>query len=235
VIAAVAAGVLGAGWSVRGNAAMAVIDVAALRQLVAQIDYWKRQLGAMTNELNQLKATHDALTGPRGMHVLLPIDEVARSYLPRDWGEVALVLQGRSAEYARLAGAVEATVDAHAVLTDVELGALGAGERAQVLEARRAAAGLQVLTRESYAQAGARFGQLAQLVQAIGVAVDAKAIEDLQGRIAAEQAMLANEQAKLLALSQAAEAEGRVRAMQTKERAIAGHGQFATRFRPELP
>ena len=54
---------------------MAVIDVAAIKQLVAQINYWKQQIDAMKKELNQLQQTHAALTGPRGMQALLPLDD----------------------------------------------------------------------------------------------------------------------------------------------------------------
>jgi type IV secretion system protein VirB5 len=235
VLTIVMAGGLTFGPVPSAEAALAVIDIAAIRQLVSQIEYWKRQLAAMNNELNQLKATHDALTGPRGMQALLPLAERERNYLPRDWAAVAEVWQGRSVDYGALAAAVDATVAAHAVLDDADLAALGVGARARVLEERRAAAGLRVLTQESYAQAGARFAKLAQLVQAIGGAADAKAIEDLQGRIAAEQAMLANEQAKVLAFAQAADAEAQLRTVRAREQALAGHGQFATRFRPELP
>ena len=109
------------------------------------------------------------------------------------------------------------------------------GERESILEGRRTSAGLAVMTREAYAQAGARFASLAQLVQAIGTATDAKAIADLQGRIAAEQAMLENEQAKLALLAQMAEAEGQLRAQQTRELVVAGHGSFESRLRPVLP
>jgi len=217
------------------HAQMAVIDVAALRQLVAQINYWRQQISAMQRELTQLQQTHAALTGPRGMQALLPMGEAERNYLPGNWAQMAQVLAGQSAQYGQLAQSVTAIVEARAVLSDERLAAMSDAERSSVLEARRASAGLAVMTREAYAQAGARFGALAQLVQAIGTAGDAKAIADLQGRIAAEQAMLDNEQAKLAVLYQAAEAERWLREQQDRELAVAGHGSFAARLRPTLP
>jgi type IV secretion system protein VirB5 len=233
-------GVLGAvaGWLMAmppAQAQMAVIDVAAIRQLVAQINYWRQQITAMGEELDQLEETHAALTGPRGMEALLPMADIERNYLPRDWAEVSRVLAGESARYGVLANAVTAAVDARAVLTPARLGAMTEAERASVVEARQAAAGLAVMTREAYAQAAERFGSLATLVSAIGEADDAKAIADLQGRIAAEQAMLGNEQAKLAVLYQAAESERWVREQQLRELAIAGHGEFGTRLQPVLP
>ena len=236
VVAAVSAAVvIGLGVAPAAHAQMAVIDVAAIKQLVAQINYWKQQIDSMKKELNQLQQTHAALTGPRGMQALLPLNDLQRNYLPKDWAGVAQVLAGQSAQYGALAQAVNATIAQRAVLDGGRLAALGKGERESLLEGRRTSAGLAVMTREAYAQAGARFASLAQLVQAIGTATDAKAIADLQGRIAAEQAMLENEQAKLALLAQMAEAEGQLRAQQTRELVVAGHGSFESRLRPVLP
>ena len=212
-----------------------VIDAAAIKQLVVQINYWKQQITAMRDELNQLQQTHAALTGGRGMELLMPLTDPQRNYLPKDWAEVAAVLNGQSAAYAGLAGKVTATMQTHEVLTAADLAGLTPEARDSVLAARRSAAGLAVMTQQAYAEAGARFADLATLVASIGAAGDAKAIADLQGRIAAEEAMLANEQAKLAVLYQAAEADRWLREQQLKELAIAGHGDFATRLRPVTP
>ena len=217
------------------RAQMAVIDVAAIRQLVMQINYWRQQIAAMGEELDQLEETHAALTGGRGMEALLPLGDDERNYLPSDWAEVSRVLTGESARYGELADAVAEVVDARAVLSPARLDSMSEAERTSVVEAREAAAGLTVMTREAYAQAAERFVSLASLVNAIGNAEDAKAIADLQGRIAAEQAMLENEQAKLAVLYQAAQSERWLREQQLRELAISGHGEFATRLRPELP
>jgi type IV secretion system protein VirB5 len=234
VAAVSAAVVVGVGAAPAAHAQMAVIDVAAIRQLVAQANYWRQQIEAMQRELSQLQQTHAALTGPRGMQSLLSLSDIERNYLPRDWAGVAQVLAGQSAQYSALAAAVEAGIATRAVLDPVRLGRMTPAERGNLEEARRASAGLAVMTREAYARAGARFASLAQLVEAIGTAGDAKGIADLQGRIAAEQAMLENEQAKLAVLTQAAEAERQVRELEVRELAIAGHGTFATRLRPVL-
>jgi len=235
VVGVAAAVALGAGMAAPSQAQMAVIDAAAVAKLLQQINYWKQQITAMANELNQLKETHASLTGPRGMQALLPLVDAQRNYLPKDWAEVAKVLQGQSAQYGALANSVNALVDSRAVLTPAQLAALSVPERESVLEARRHAAGRAVMTRAAFAQASERFASLAQLVQAIGGATDAKAILDLQGRIDAEQAMLENEQAKLTLLSQAAEADRLLQEQQLRELAIAGHGDFKTRLHPLLP
>jgi type IV secretion system protein VirB5 len=217
----------------RAEAQMAVIDAAAIKQLVVQVNYWKQQITAMGNELNQLKQTHAALTGPRGMEKLLALTEPERNYLPKDWAEVANVLEGQSAEYAQLAAAANGIVKLNAVLTPDALARLAPEERESIVATRQSAAGLAAMSREAFARASARFAALAGLIEAIGGALDAKAIEDLQGRIAAEQAMLENEQAKLVLLAQAAEADRRLREQRLAELALAGHGDFKRRLHPQ--
>jgi type IV secretion system protein VirB5 len=235
VVAAVSAALLvGLTAAPAAHATYPVIDAAAIKQLVVQINYWKQQITAMQRELTQLQQTHAALTGPRGMQALLSMSDAERNYLPKDWAGVAQVLAGQSAQYGALASAVESGIAQRAVLDPARLARMTEAERTSIEEERRASMGLTVMTREAYAQAGARFASLAQLVQAIGSASDAKAIADLQGRIAAEQAMLENEQAKLAVLSQVAAAEAQVREQQRRELAIAGHGTFQARLRPVL-
>jgi len=215
------------------QAQMAVIDVAAIRQLITEVNYWKQQISAMANQLNQLQQTYAALTGPRGMQSVLALTDAQRNYLPRDWAEVANVLAGQSAQYAQLASEASALVASRAVLTPAALGRLTPAEQQSVVEARQSAAGFAAMSRAAFAQASTRFASLAGLIQAIGSAGDAKAIEDLQGRIGAEQAMLENEQAKLALLAQAAEADRWLREQQRHELALAGHGEFATRLHPQ--
>ena len=121
------------------------------------------------------------------------------------------------------------------MLDDARLASLSEAERDSVLRARQSAAASAVLAQRAYAHAGQRFAALQTLVQAVGHAPDAKAIADLQGRIAAEEAMLGNEQAKLVTLAQAAQAEQWAQALQLREAALAGHGQFDSRLHPVLP
>jgi type IV secretion system protein VirB5 len=232
LVTAVGAAVVLALAAPQAQATYPVIDVAAITQLIQQISYWREQISAMSNQLDQLRQTHAALTGSRGMQSLLSLGDAQRNYLPKDWAEVARVLEGQSAQYGQLASATAALVNSSAVLTPADLGRLAPGERGSIVAARQSAAGLAVMTREAYAQASARFASLAQLVQALGTTADAKAAMDLEGRIAAEQAMLENEQAKLELLSSAAEADRQLRDQQLHELAMAGHGDFGTRLHP---
>ena len=75
------------------EAQFAVIDVAAVNQLVQQMNAWQQQLMSMRMQLLQLEQTRIALTGFRGMDKLLPLTSADRNYLPLDAaGLVALGL-----------------------------------------------------------------------------------------------------------------------------------------------
>ena len=226
-----------AGWLVAPavRAAMPVIDVVSIRQLIAQVEYWKQQVAGMANQLAQLEQTHAALTGGRGMESLLATSEAQRNYLPADWAEMSRVREGSSAQYGGLSAAVASAIEARAVLNEARLASLSDAERASVLRARQSAASAAVMAQRAFSNAGERFAALQGLVTAVGQAPDAKAVADLQARIAAEQAMLGNEQAKLAMLAQAAQAEQWTQAVELREAAIAGHGEFESRFHPELP
>lgn len=215
--------VVGVGFVVAGGAvvaparaAMAVIDVRAIVQLTQQVR-------TLRDQLAEARAAVRAVTGSRGMENLLPVSEAVRNYLPRDWAGLQAL---------RSSGAVQALIASQAVLPATRIAALPAAERALVTDARRTGAMLQQMTREALARTSARFSALQSLQAAIGGATDAKAIADLSGRIEVENAMLANEQAKLDTLYQLAASEERALAWRTRELAVQNHGTFASRFAP---
>jgi len=218
--------VVGVGLSVVGGAvvpptqaAMAVIDVRAIVQLTQQVR-------TLRDQLAEARAAVRAMTGSRGMQNVLPVSEAARNYLPRDWAALA-ALQG--------SGAMQALAASQAVLAPGRLAGLSAAERQLVQDSRQAGALLQQLTREALARTSARFAALATLQAAIASATDAKAMAELSGRIEVENAMLANEQAKLDTLYQLAASEQRALEWRTRELAVQNHGAFAGRFAPVVP
>jgi len=184
-----------------------VIDVASLTQLIQQVTYWENQLQQMQAHLDQLKQTYGALTGPRGMQSLLPITLQARNYLPANWADVSALTSGGSGGYGALSTLIAGRIQAVSVLPASALAALPPAQSQLLTDGRNSAALLQGLSQTAYASTSARFQQLQSLIQAVGSATDMKAINDLQGRIQSEQSMLANDQAKLTALYQAAQAD----------------------------
>jgi type IV secretion system protein VirB5 len=217
------------------DAMVPVIDVAALTQLVQEVLAWVEQLRSMEMQLTQLKQTYASTTGLRGMEQLLRLSPAARNYLPPDWNSLEAALSGGAMGYPALAASVRTQVAANAVLSPTEVGRLSIRLQALLASDRDAVAGGQTLTRLAYAQASDRFASLEALIDKIGATPDAKAIAELQGRIGAEQAMLANEGVKVAALAQMAVAESAARDQVRREQVVANHGSFANRFQPTPP
>jgi P-type DNA transfer protein VirB5 len=201
-----------------------VIDIASLVQLIQQVAYWENQLQQMQAHLDQLKQTYGALTGPRGMQSLLPLTVQARNYLPTSWAGVSALTGGSSGGYGALSSLVAANVQSVSVLPASSLAAMPPAEKQLLTDGRNSAALLQGLSQTAYASTSARFQQLQGLIEAVGSASDMKAINDLQGRIQAEQSMLANDHGKLTALYQAAQADRWAQEQRARELSIAQLG-----------
>jgi type IV secretion system protein VirB5 len=205
-------------------AQMAVVDVRAIGQMAQQIRVLQDQLLTARNQLTQAQAQFAALTGPRGMERLL--DGVSRNYLPPDWVAFEATLRGVQSTYAQLTAQIGTVIDNNAVLTPAQTAHLVPDQREQLEAARQSAALLQVTSRQALQVSSQRFDALQSLIDAIPNATDSKAALDLQARIAAEQAMLQNEQTKLMVLYQAVEAEERAREQRARELAVANIGSL---------
>ena len=212
------------------SATVPVIDATAIVQLVQQLLLLKQQLGTLQSQLNQAREAYAAITGPRGMELLLPTTPTERNYLPPDWQTLNAALANAIPGYASLGQAAGALVQQSALLTTEQLANLTPIQRTQLESARRDAAMVQTTSRAAYAQTSARFAALQSLIQEIGAASDEKAALDLHSRIAAEQAMLANEQSKLESLKQIAAGETRAATVRVQEAGILGIGSIT-----ELP
>ena len=155
-----------------------------------------------------------------------------RNYLPVNWSQLSGVLQGSGGTYGGLSSGVSSSIQANAVLSLQQLAALPVAARLQINSARGLAALSQNLSREALQTTSSRFASLQQLIDALPAAGDQKAVLDLQARIAAENAMLENEQTKLQTLNRVLEAQWQASEQQGRERTVAGHGLFSSRFQP---
>ena len=206
------------------HAQWAVIDVNAIVQLTQQVSVLRQQLTTAENELSQAQSTFSAMTGSRGMQNLL--SGTARNYLPTSLGDLQAVLQGTSGTYGALSASVASLVQSNAVLSAQQVSQLSPTLQARLLAARNANALLQAIAGSALSTASSRFTSLQQLITAIGTATDQKGALDLQARIAAEQSMLQNDQAKLAVLAQAAEGQRAAAIQAAQEQAIADVGSF---------
>ena len=212
------------------RAQFAVIDIAAVTQLITQMQTLEQQLMTARDHLAQAQAEFQSITGRRGMEQLL--SGTVRNYLPADWLELERALQGTGSAYATLSSDLRNAISANALLSAQQAAGLSAGGTQQVRSGRQSAAMLQAIAREALATTSNRFASIQQLIDAIPRAGDQKAILDLQARIAAEAGMLENEQTKLQVLYQSAQAQRWLNEQRTRERVVAGHGEFHTRFQP---
>jgi type IV secretion system protein VirB5 len=201
-----------------------VIDVASLAQLIQQYETMQQQLSTVQSHLAQARQQYAALTGGRGMELLL--SGTQRNYLPSDWAAVTGAIQGASGAYGGFGASAQGILTANAVLAGPALARLSVSERARLDGARRSPALLQAVTHQALATTSNRFASLQQLINAIPSASDPKAVFDLQARISAEQGMLTNEGSKLQVLYQATQAEAWAQHQRRDEQAIADIGSL---------
>ena len=212
------------------RAQFAVIDVASVTQLVAEVQDLEQALTVARQHLLEAQTELRSMTGDRGMERLLA--GTSRNYLPADWDQLTAALDDTSSAYATLSGAIRQALAEDAVLTPRQVTTLSPDGQQQLATDRGTAALLQAVSRQALANTSSRFAGLQELIDAIGTASDQKSILDLDARIGAEAAMLENEQTKLAVLVATAEAQRWADEEQARERAIAGQGEFATRFQP---
>jgi type IV secretion system protein VirB5 len=213
------------------HAQFAVIDIAAVTQLISEVQTLEQQLSTARGQLAQAQQEYQAMTGGRGMQQLLA--GTVRNYLPADWPTLQGLAQGSPGGYPVLAADFKSALAATTVLSVGQLSSLAPAASAQLQAGRQDAALLQSISSQALANASSRFAALQQLINAIGSAQDQKGALDLQARISAEVAMLQNENTKLQVLSQALQAEQLTNAQRAQELAVAGHGNFASRFQPQ--
>jgi type IV secretion system protein VirB5 len=223
-------GVLAA-TSPAAHAQIAVIDVAALTQLLSEVQSLEQQVATARSQLTQAQAEFQSITGNRGMQLLLA--GTVRNYLPPDWTTVRGAAQGTLGTFPALTGDVAHATGALTVLSPAQIAAMAPAAAQSVQAGRQSAALLQALTHEALANSSARFAGLQQLINTIGAAPDQKAILELQARISAEQGMLQNEHNKLQDLYQAALADQLANSERVHELSVVGQGQFASRFQPQ--
>ncbi|MEP6886502.1 MAG: type IV secretion system protein [Gammaproteobacteria bacterium] len=213
------------------RAQWAVIDVPAIAQLVQEVQTMQQQLETARNQLQSAQQALRAMTGDRGMQLLL--SGATRNYLPANWTQLNSLLQGQgTGGYAGLAADVRSAIAANAVLSPQRLALLSPADQQLIQAARQTNATQQALSHAALANASDRFASIQSLIAAISSAADQKAILDLQARIGAEVGMLQNEQTKMQVLYQATQAQESAIQQQAREQVIAGHGRFETRFRP---
>lgn len=194
-----------------------VTDAAAItRHTASQIETiakWKMQYDQMVSQIDQQKQQYQSVTGSRGLGKIMN-DPALREYLPPDWQGVYDSV--RSGGYNGLSGRGASVYEANRVFDSCER--VTAGEQRIACQARAVKASQDKgFALDAYDKAKSRVNQIDQLMAKINDTSDPKAIAELQGRIAAEQANIQNEQTKLQLYAMVAAAEDKVQAQRQRE------------------
>ncbi|MDD5375059.1 P-type DNA transfer protein VirB5 [Acidithiobacillus sp.] len=194
-----------------------VTDGASIaQQVTAQIETiakWKMQYDQMMSQIEQAKQQYESLTGSRGLGNIMN-DPALRDYLPADWQGVYDSV--RSGGYNGLSGRGASVYNANKIFDSCAY--LTVDEQRTACEARAVKASQDKgFALDAYDAAKSRINQIDQLMAKINQTQDPKAIAELQGRIAAEQANIQNEQTKLQLYAMVAAAEEKVQAQRQRE------------------
>lgn len=210
--------VLGLVVGSHAKAGIPVLDAANLANSVQQVIAWGQQyqqmvqsLTELRNQYVQLQNTYNSLTGSRGLVTLLNAagDQAARRYLPEQAAELEQLTGAVMAGYGPLQSAIR---DTRALVSSMPAGTFGDGTVAlNALQARiNSLATQKAFGQAAYTAASRRFQDIENLIAISGGANDPKAIAEMQTRIAAQQALLQNESAKLQAMTYMQAAEQQV-------------------------
>lgn len=187
-----------------------VTDGAAIKTSVQQqvetMAKWKLQYDQMVSQIDQMKQEYQSITGVRGLGDVLN-NPALRDYLPDDWQGVYDSV--KSGGYAGLSGRAGQVYNDNKIYdTCVN----HTNEQSRISCEAQAVKGAQdkAFALDAYDKAKERLGQIDALMREINRTQDPKSIAELQGRIAAEQALIQNEQTKLQMYSMVASAEDRL-------------------------
>lgn len=164
------------------SAQMAVIDLRAIAQA-------RQTVQQLQSQLQQLKQQYNAISGKSNMNSLLNNPQL-RKALPADWRKV--YDSTANGGYSGISGPADALSAAEKLTGTAAQMQAAIDKRQASIAARNKAMGLG-----AYDAAEQRLDNIEGLLGQVGQTTDMKRAVDLQSRIAAEQARVANETTKL--------------------------------------
>lgn len=176
-------------------------DPSAIIQLKEQIDRMKEQIEYADQQLKKSQEMYNSTTGFRGFGDLLRETEF-NQYLPDDMKNIYNSM-GREG----LEGLQSSLDEILRQETEALTGSYQSSQQNAIQRSRETAAVNKAMGQKAYEGAAKRFEQLDELMDEISKTEDQKAIQELQARIAAEQAAIQNELHKANLVAQLAEAE----------------------------
>ena len=179
-----------------------VFDASNFAKMVETVEMLQR-------ELAELRATYNAVSGTRNLGAIL-YNPALRQYLPDDWK--GIYDAAAAGGYAGLSGDLKTIAQAERLRGTVEV-------QMAAVEARstRAAQTNKAVAQKAYEGEKARLAEIEGLMQRVNATSDMKGVAEIQARIGAEQAVIANEATKLQLVAMLEEAEEKLEAEQRHE------------------
>lgn len=206
IIGAAASPVAYAQWTVNVNS-----DVPAMINQAQTMAQWAKQYEQMVQQITHLKNQYDSMTGTRGLGQILN-NPALRTYLPDQWASI--YDQVRKGQLQGVSSRATSIYSAEGF----DPNATGGRKRQlDVLAANKA------ITMQAYDASLARVQNINALMQQADATGDVKAAADLQNRMAAENALIQNEQVRLNLAMQLQQAEMQLAAEQRSR-------EFADKF-----
>ncbi len=174
---------------------MPVFDSSSFGQMVLSVK-------ALGDQLTQLQATYRAVSGTRNLGAIL-YNPALRGYLPSDWARV--YDSAASGGYAGISGPLRGVQDRERLSGTVTDAQASIAARSRTTAMTDKAVGLR-----AFDGARERLAQIEQLMRQINLTHDAKGVQEIQARIAVEQAAVQNETTKLQLVAMLQRAEERL-------------------------
>lgn len=188
-------------------------NVATVAQWAKDIAEMVKQYEMLTDQYKQMEKEYETITGSRGLGQIFN-DPAFRDYLPGEWQGVYDAV--RDSGYAGLNGTGQEVYSANKIY-DACAHFNNQEERTSCEAMAVKGAQDKGFALDAYDSAQGRITQIDRLMAQINQTQDPKDIAELQGRIAAEQANIQNEQTKLQLYAMVASAEEKVQEQRQHE------------------
>lgn len=189
-----------------------VIDVANLLQTIQQV---LNDITAIQNQVQQITQLQDQVRSINGSRNLGQVfnNPLLRNYVPAE--AYTFVNAVNTGGYSGLTGTARALRDAGMVYNCMDL---AGDQRTQCQAALAAPYQTKGLLQDAMKAASGRLSQINSLMGQINATADQKAVQEIQARIGAENALLAHEVSQVQMLQGMADSEERIARSRDRER-----------------
>lgn len=167
-------------WTVNVNS-----DIPAMIHQAQTMAQWAKQYEQMVQQITHMKSQYEAMTGSRNLGQIYN-NPALRNYLPDQWASIY--------DQVRKGGLPGLSSKASTIYSQEGFDANAIGGRKRQLDVLAAN---KAITMQAYESTLARVNNINALMQQADAAGDMKAAADLQNRMAAENALIQNEQIRL--------------------------------------